>query len=157
MKKKVFGRMLATIMAAALVVIPQSLTVNADTASGTDAMPAVMGDVKIKDNITIKGKDVSGLTYHEALEVLGGDEYIGQANVEFTSEYGNFKATLSELGLTDNTEEIVEEALEYGNSGNVLKRYQDMKKLDSEGLSLDIERGVNEDLVDTWKRITNRQ
>ena len=148
MKKRFFGKMLATLMAASLVVIPQSFTVNADTATGTDAIAAVMSDVKMRDNITIKGKDVSGLTYHEALEALGGDEYIGQANVEFSSEYGNFKATLSELGLTDNTEEIVKEALQYGNSGNVLKRYKDIKQLDSEPLSFDIERGVDEDLVD---------
>ena len=148
MKKRFFGRMIATVMAATLIVIPQSLNVSAEPATATDAVPSVMSDVTIKDNITIKGKDVSGLTYHEALEALGGDEYIGQANVEFSSEYGHFKATLSDLGLKDNTEEIVEEALEYGNSGNVLKRYKDIKELEANPKTFDINRNVNEDLVD---------
>ena len=119
-----FRRILASFIAATLIVVPQSLRVNAEPATASDSIPAVMSEVRMQNNITIKGKDVSGMTYHEALEALGGDEYIGQANVEFTSDYGNFKATLSELGLTDNTEEIVEEALAYGNSGNVLKRYK---------------------------------
>ena len=115
MMRRKIGRILASVMALSLIVMPQSLRVNAEEASGTDAIPAVMNEVKMQNNITIKGKDVSGMTYHEALEALGGDEYIGQADVEFSSDYGNFKATLSDLGLTDNTEEVVEEALEYGN------------------------------------------
>ena len=147
MRRKI-GRILASVMALSLIVMPQSLRVNAEEASGTDAIPAVMNEVKMQNNITIKGKDVSGMTYHEALEALGGDEYIGQADVEFSSDYGNFKATLSDLGLTDNTEEVVEEALEYGNSGNVLKRYKEIKELESTPKVYEINRDVNEDLVD---------
>lgn len=148
MMRRKIGRILASVMALSLIVMPQSLRVNAEEASGTDAIPAVMNEVKMQNNITIKGKDVSGMTYHEALEALGGDEYIGQADVEFSSDYGNFKATLSDLGLTDNTEEVVEEALEYGNSGNVLKRYKEIKELESTPKVYEINRGVNEDLVD---------
>ena len=97
----------------------------------------------IRDNIFINGKEVGGLSRDEAEKLIGASA--GDATpVTLTSDYGDIDTTLGNLGLTDNTEEILDEALDYGNTGSVLKRYKDIESLKTTPVELKLERTVRE-------------
>ena len=103
--------------------------------------------VTIKDNISINGIDLGGLTYDEAIAKLGGTGDYSETAVSMTSEYGDVVTTLGDLGLSDNTAEVVEEAMEYANSGNILERYRDTKLLEKEPLELTVRKTVSSSII----------
>ena len=147
MRKKL-EKIIAAVLVMTLTILPQSISVFAETATGTDSISADQAEALIRDNISIKGKDVSGMSYHQALEALGGEASIGDASVTLTSRYGDISTTLSELGLYDDTEEVVKKALEYGNSGNVLKRFKDIEQLKNTPVNFDVKKEVDADTLD---------
>ena len=126
-EKRIIVRVLAAVLSIALVLAYTPATVvRADEATDGDALISTKEIATIKNNIIINGLDVGGMTFGQAVESLGGGEDYSQAEVSLTSQYGDVVTTLGDLGLSDNTDDIVREALNYGNAGNVLKRFRDI-------------------------------
>lgn len=139
------NKVLAATMVLALILATPAITVRADSASAGDS--DYLDGAVIRDNISINGIDVGGKTYEDAIDMLGGDASIGDASVALSSQYGDVETTLDEIGLTDDTEDIVREAMSYGNSGNILERYRAIEKLKTEPVNYEITKGVSVDLL----------
>ena len=152
MKKKLLGTAVSVLLAVSM--LTNGIPVSADSATETDAANTTLisSNVTIRDNINISGIDVGGLTYSEAIAKVGGG-VSGDTAVTLTSDYGDINTTLAELGVTDNTAEIVTEALDYGNYGNILKRYKDIETLKTTPVEYEIDKSVDSDLVFT--RVNN--
>jgi vancomycin resistance protein YoaR len=129
---------------AGMISLNMVLPVRAD-ASNTDA---ASGELKIQNNITIDGRDVSGLTYDEALAVVGDVSDADDTAVFLTSSYGDVTTDLKSLGFKSDASEVVEDAVKYGNSGNILKRYQEQKRLDKETLKFNTTKSIDEGKLD---------
>ncbi|MBO4864884.1 MAG: VanW family protein [Eubacterium sp.] len=135
--KKVTKSAFAILLAAVMVVEASPLAVKAKATK----------EVTIKDNISINGIDLGGMSYDEAVAKLGGANDFSETAVTLTSEYGDVVTTLGDIGLSDNTAEVVEEALEYANSGNILERYRDTKLLEKEPLELTVKKTVSSSII----------
>ncbi len=138
------------LLAAAIMMSSSPIRAFADSSTATDAdaeMAARYDGIKLRNNIFINGTDMSGLSYEEAVSRLGGLGHLESANVTITSDYGDLVATLGELGLSDNTNEVIKEAFEYGNSGNILKRYRDQKMLEKTPVEYTTKRTISSDVI----------
>ena len=129
--------------------------VRAEEATAGDASPSNAlistntGDEKVmRDNIFINGEDMSGVTYDEAIAKLGIDASYTEASVVLTSQFGDVETTLGELGLKNNAEEVIDEAMDYGNHGNVLKRYKDIESLKTTPVEYEVKSTVDAVAVD---------
>ena len=97
----------------------------------------------------IEVPNVIGMTYDEALSQLGGDaEKRAKISVNLSSAYGDAKTTLGDIGYTNDAAEVVEDAVEIGNSGNILHRYMEQKELEQKPLELKVTRSVNATRLD---------
>ena len=147
-EKRIIVRVLAAVLSIALVLAYTPATVvRADEATDGDALVSTKEIATIKNNIIINGLDVGGMTFGQAVESLGGGEDYSQAEVSLTSQYGDVVTTLGDLGLSDNTDDIVREALNYGNAGNVLKRFRDIESLKTVPVEFETKKGVDEDTL----------
>ncbi len=88
---------------AGMISLNMVIPVRAD-ASNTDA---ASGELKIQNNITIDGRDVSGLTYDEALAVVGDVSDANDTAVFLTSSYGDVTTDLKSLGFKSDAAEVV--------------------------------------------------
>ena len=118
------------------------------TAANAEPTDATGGDaysgIIIRDHISVDGVDIGGMTYEAALDTIHTlSEKYASANITLTSSRGNVSASLSELGYKDNAEEVVEKAAGIGNSGDILKRYKEIRRLETEEISLEIEKSVS--------------
>lgn len=80
---------------------------------------------KILDNIYIGDTDVSGMS--EADAVIACQPYaeaVGNTSLHLVCGEENADITLAELGYDTNVENVIYEALNYGNKGNVLERFK---------------------------------
>ncbi len=93
----------------------------------------------IPDNITIGGVDVSGMTPEEA-EAAVEESVANYESATFTLAVEDQSITASgeDIGLTWSNTQIVETALNYGNSGNLLSRYKNQKDLEENGKDFDL-------------------
>ena len=156
---RILNKFRAGIASALIIAMVLALTPNAaraekasatDSSSASDATAKVSapkeGEPVIRDNIFINGKDVGGMTREQATEVLGASA--GDATpVTLESDYGNIDTTLGDIGLSDNTEEVLDEAFKYGNTGNILKRYKDIEMLKTTPVEYTLERTVKENYL----------
>lgn len=154
---KILNKFRATVAAALTIAMVLALTPNAasaEKASATDSSTAsdaierggAEGEPVIRDNIFINGQDVGGMTREQATKALGASA--GDATpVTLESDYGNIDTTLGDIGLTDNTEEVLDEAFKYGNTGNILKRYKDIEMLKTTPVEYTLERTVKENYL----------
>ena len=155
---KLFSKFRAGVAAALTIAMVLALTPNAaraeKVASSTDSSSAsdaserggADGEPVIRNNIYINGQDVGGMTREQATKALGASA--GDATpVTLVSDYGNIDTTLGDIGLSDNTEEILDEAFQYGNRGNILKRYKDIEALKSTPVEFTLERTVKENYL----------
>lgn len=89
---------------------------------------------RICDHVYIGTLNVSGMTQKEARASL--TEHMksdGAVPVTLEAEDGSVQIPLSEMGLaTENAEQLIRQAMEYGKTGNVLSRYRKLKRLKKE-------------------------
>jgi len=122
-----------------------------DVTDGTpnDSLVATDGEERtILDNIFINDINVGGLTASEAKAKFGVADSAASAAVTLTSDYGDVETTLGELGLSNNADEVVEEAINYGNHGNVLQRFRDIEALKTEPVKYESKSTINADALD---------
>lgn len=142
MRKKVGGRGLAVLLAL-LLLLPvtwKPIPVFAET------------EAVICENITIDGISVGGKTAAEAESLLSGREKARlDTPVTLTSNYGNVETTLGELGYHSEISAALHEAVGYGNTGNILKRYRERQQINSVK-NIPLLRGISEEKL---KQVVN--
>ncbi|MDO5425605.1 MAG: VanW family protein [Eubacteriales bacterium] len=93
----------------------------------------------IKQGVFIGDVDVSGMTAEEAKAAV--NQKIKDSQGEgFTVKVGDHEltATAEDFGLQWKNTEVVEEALELGKAGNIIKRYKETKDLENQTRTFDI-------------------
>jgi len=92
--------------------------------------------------------DVSGMTKKQALEALDAyEKRFGEQVLSLGIGEDTVEAALSSFGITYSNEEVVEEALGVGRTGNIVKRYKDQKDLQHSGKVFDLIWEADEALV----------
>ena len=116
-------------------------------AGGTTALAA--DNATIHTGVYVDGIDMSGMTRTEALDAL--NTYVDEMGAEtLTLHIGDneLTPTLAELGLTStNEDEIVEEAVMLGKTGNIIRRYKDRKDLEHENKNYQLAWALDTELV----------
>ncbi len=95
----------------------------------------------IKGGIYIGNVDIGNLTETEAVNAV--EAYVEEISKSVitleAANGGQVQVTAADLGLTWTNPEIIEEAAEIGQQGNVIVRYKIMKDLEHENISYDLE------------------
>lgn len=92
---------------------------------------------KIKQGVFIDAVDVGNMTYEEAMELV--EDHIAkksEVKVSILVNKTTVETTLKELGYEWTNRSIVEEAVNLGKFGNIIKRYKDEIDLKNEALSM---------------------
>lgn len=125
MKKKIFAGLLLSLMAGMFFM---GTTSHAKTTSDEIAMGVYVEEV-----------NVSGMTKEEAKAAV--EEYVaGKAQEKITLAVGEEELNVSRenLGVAWNNEEVLDEALGLGKSGNLIRRYKALKDLEFENKVYDL-------------------
>ena len=136
MKKKILSCLLLSLMVGILFAGTNSF---AKTTSDEIAMGVYAEDVNL-----------SGLTKEEAKDAINA--YVSEkAEEKITLTIGDEKldVTRESLGVSWKNEEVVEEALNLGKSGNLIKRYKALKDLQFDNKVYDLEYTADTELIQT--------
>ena len=102
-------------------------------------------DNRIADGIYIETVYVGGMTYEEAYDAI--EAYLAELrNKNLTLEAGDkqLSFTAGQMGLASvNEEEVLQTAFGVGKTGNLIKRYKDLKDLEHGDLVMPLEVGIN--------------
>ncbi|MCD8241678.1 MAG: VanW family protein [Lachnospiraceae bacterium] len=121
-------------------------------------MKVSAAETTILSGVSIEGVDVSGMTRDEVLSALENYE-TGLDKESLTLQIGEneLEADLSSFGVTYSNEDVVDEALSLGRTGNIVKRYKDQKDLQYSGKDYALGRTADEDMVRTYVEETCTQ
>ena len=91
------------------------------------------GELTMKPGVYIDTMDVAGMTLEEARQTV--EDYIEelsqtQIHIAFGEDVETL--TLEDLGFTWKNTWVVDDALVYGNTGNILERYKAVRDLEKE-------------------------
>lgn len=137
MKKKI--QMLSALMGAIVLSFGAGAVANAEEAD------------TINEGVYIGDVDVSGMTAEEAREAVEEKvDELGSKTITLKAEDSSVSATASELGLSWENEEVVEEAVGLGKSGNIVKRYKDNKDLEHEPKVYDLDFSADESEIKSF-------
>ncbi len=102
----------------------------------------------ISQGVYVNDIDVSGMTYAEAEARVEEkvSEYLSSV-IDVQVGEDNIDATAVDLGLQWKNRDIVEQAMNVGNSGNFIKRYKETKDLEQEAQTLTLSFQANSDKV----------
>lgn len=98
----------------------------------------------IEDGVFIGGLDVSGMSAQEATEAV--DQYvesIREKSITLIGPKGNLNLTLGDMGLSAQTKSAVAEAVSVGTSGNLVKRFKELKDLENQHYVADMGLEIN--------------
>ncbi|SCP98876.1 Vancomycin resistance protein YoaR, contains peptidoglycan-binding and VanW domains [Anaerobium acetethylicum] len=104
----------------------------------------------ISKGVFVGDIEISGMTTEEAAAAV--DAYIADLNnktLTFDVNGNEVKAAVSELGLTWENRGIIDEASELGKTGNIVKRYKDLKDLEKEPHKYEAELKADTELIKT--------
>ena len=105
----------------------------------------------ILKGVSIDKLDVSGMTREEALAALeSSDKNQGGECIKLGIGDNVIEGKLSDLGVTFDNEDLVDEAIGVGHAGNIVKRYKDQKDLQHSGKTFPLSWQTNEDTVRTY-------
>ena len=136
MKKKILSCLLLSLMAGILF-------------AGTNSYAKTTSD-EIAMGVYAEEVNLSGLTKEEAKDAINA--YVSEkAEEKITLTIGDEKldVTRESLGVSWKNEEVVEEALNLGKSGNLIKRYKALKDLQFDNKVYDLEYTADTELIQT--------
>ena len=115
----------------------------------------VTEETTIENGVFIGGIDVSGMNTEEATEAVNQYvEMLKEKSISLVGPKGSISVSLGKMGLTANTNEAVSEAIAVGQSGNLIKRFKDLKGLESTQRVIDM--GLAIDKQETAEILNNR-
>ncbi|RKM54852.1 hypothetical protein D6853_11485 [Butyrivibrio sp. X503] len=111
--------------------------------------PVIAAEKTIAKGVSIGNIDVSGMTVEQATAAV--EDYFNnllEAEISLTGEEDQqLTITGSELGVSWDNRDVVEEAYALGHEGNVIARYKAIKDLEVNNYNFDIEYGFNDEAV----------
>ena len=117
----------------------------------TSSMTVCAAGETILKGVSIDKLDVSGMTREEALAALESyEKNLGGQSIKLGIGDNVIEAKLSDLGVTFDNEDLVDEAIGVGHAGNIVKRYKDQKDLQHSGKTFPLSWQTNEDTVRTY-------
>lgn len=117
----------------------------------TSSMTVCAAGETILKGVSIDKLDVSGMTREEALAALESyEKNLGGQSIKLGIGDNVIEAKLSDLGVTFDNEDLVDEAIGVGHAGNIVKRYKDQKDLQYSGKTFPLSWQTNEDTVRTY-------
>ena len=117
----------------------------------TSSMTVCAAGETILKGVSIDKLDVSGMTREEALTALESyEKNLGGQSIKLGIGDNVIEAKLSDLGVTFDNEDLVDEAIGVGHAGNIVKRYKDQKDLQHSGKTFPLSWQTNEDTVRTY-------
>jgi len=117
----------------------------------TSSMTVCAAGETILKGVSIDKLDVSGMTREEALAALESyEKNLGGQTIKLGIGDNVIEAKLSDLGVTFDNEDLVDEAIGVGHAGNIVKRYKDQKDLQHSGKTFPLSWQTNEDTVRTY-------
>ncbi len=130
--------------------LPASVLVLAFLMAGLPSLPLKAADeLKIRNHIFVDGIELSGLTEAEAKAKLEArEDSLKEVGLTLTSEYGDVETTLGDLGYYGDVETAVRQAIGYGNTGSILKRYKE-RNAKTEKYDIEINRSVSDERITT--------
>ena len=103
---------------------------------------------KIKNGVSIDSVDVSGMTASEAtkaLKTVVSDKTATTVTLDVNGK--SVQTTLGDLGYKWGNKTVVDEAVNTGKIGNIIKRYKDGLDLQHNGMKFNIEMSFNKDTL----------
>lgn len=103
---------------------------------------------KISNGVYIDTVNVSGMTKEQATKAV--EDYITDRKsktITITIDNNKTVSTLNDLGYEVVKNDVIEEAFMVGKSGNVLKRYKEMKDIEEEGLVFHLDFSFHDEKV----------
>lgn len=117
----------------------------------TSSMTVCAAGETILKGVSIDKLDVSDMTREEALAALESyEKNLGGQSIKLGIGDNVIEAKLSDLGVTFDNEDLVDEAIGVGHAGNIVKRYKDQKDLQHSGKTFPLSWQTNEDTVRTY-------
>ena len=114
----------------------------------TSSMTVCAAGETILKGVSIDKLDVSGMTREEALAALESyEKNLGGQSIKLGIGDNVIESKLSDLGVTFDNEDLVDEAIGVGRAGNIVKRYKDQKDLQHSGKTFPLSWQTNEDTV----------
>lgn len=102
----------------------------------------------ICNGILINSIDVGGMTREQAENAV--NEYLAKfddTKLTVMVDEKEESVTIKDLGYTVSVEDTVSQALNFGKTGNFIKRYKEIKDLENETMNLNLDINVNKDGV----------
>ena len=126
-------------------VLSLSLAVSGGAVSAADT------EDTINKGVIIGTTDVSGMTAKEAADAVQ-KEAAEELKDKVTLTVGSSKveASAADLGMSWSNEEIVDEALGLGKSGNIVKRYKDNKDLENHNKTYSIKYEADKSVIKSY-------
>ena len=109
---------------------------------------AQLAEDTIAEGVYIEDMDMSGMMVSEAIEAV--DSYVkGRMDtmIRLNIEDNWVEVSASDMGLSCEDANVVEEAFEYGKEGNIVQRYKIMKDLQQEPHVFSLQFQVDEDTI----------
>jgi len=120
-------------------------------AGGSRVLAAEAGsseELTMKPGVYIAHMDVAGMTAEQARQTV--EDYIeelSQTQIQIAFGEDVETITLEDLGFAWTNTEIVEDALVYGNTGNILERYKAVRNLEQDNVVLELSYSWKENLL----------
>ncbi len=115
----------------------------------------VTEDTVIENGVYIGGIDVSGMNTEEATSAVNNYvEVIKTKSITLVGPKGNLSLTLENMGVSADTGAAVSEAVSVGKTGNLIKRFKELKDLENEHHVVDM--GLSIDKQKTAEIINNK-
>lgn len=99
----------------------------------------------VHTGVFIDQLDISGMDEKKASEEL--DKYVedlGKKKISLSTSKGNVAVELKDLKLNYQNKDVIQSAMLYGRSGNVLKRYTESKNLEKNAVVMPLEKTFDE-------------
>lgn len=136
-KKKITLMVVSAVLLVAIIITGAYITISAS-----------IDDNTICKGVFIDSVDVGGMTMEQAQEAV--DTYIAdRATKKITIQVDkeSVSSTLQELGYQVNENDVVAEAMKIGKSGNIIKRYKEIKDVEKENKVFNLEFTMDQKVI----------
>ncbi|MBP3700440.1 MAG: VanW family protein [Lachnospiraceae bacterium] len=105
-------------------------------------------ELTMKPGVYIEHMDVAGMTAEEARQTVEAYiEELSQAEIHITFGEDVETITMADLGFTWKNTWVIDDAILYGNTGNVLERYKAVRSLENDNVVLEVTYSWKENLL----------